>query len=90
MDTLCTDADFLLYWCHRLDGQEANAQMAVATPTPSEIATMAERCKVRQLLLTHFRIKMDNDVDHAATKEILAKHFSGPSGIAEDFELFTI
>jgi len=90
LDTLSQGADFLLHWCYRLDGQAANAQMAAVTPTPSEIATMAKRCGVRQLLLTHFRINMDRDDQHDAAKAMLSKNFSGPSGIAEDLKQFTI
>lgn len=90
LDSLYQHADFLLHWCYRLDGQVVNAQMAAVTPTPSEIAAMAERCGVGQLLLTHFRINMDTDARNNETKNILAQHFSGVSGVAEDLDQFTI
>jgi len=69
MTTLCKDADLLLHWCYRLDGQEVNPQMAAMTPTPSEIAQMASAAGVNRLLLTHFRINMDGDVTSGGAPE---------------------
>lgn len=60
---LVKDADLLLHWCYRLDGEEVSAQMAATAPTPTEIARMAVEEGVGKLLLTHFRKHMDTRFD---------------------------
>ncbi len=54
------------------------------SPDPIEIARLAERCKARNLLLTHLRPSMDHDEIHQKIEIQLQNNFSGVSGIAED------
>ena len=90
MTALCQDADLLLHWCYRLDGQTANADMAAATPTPTEIATMANEAGVKRLLLTHFRVNMDADEAYKSAQDALHTAFNGDAAIAEDLDEFVI
>jgi ribonuclease BN (tRNA processing enzyme) len=90
IEALSQDADMLLHWCYRLDGQEAHPSMTAMTPTPSEIAQMATRAGVKQLMLTHFRVHMDTDAGHAGAKAGMAAHFNGPARIVEDLEVFDL
>ncbi|MEZ5676799.1 MAG: hypothetical protein R3D81_16725 [Thalassovita sp.] len=56
LTALITDADLLLHWCYRLDGETAHPLMLPVTPTPSQIAQVAYKSAgVKRLLLTHFR-----------------------------------
>ncbi|MDJ0629003.1 MAG: MBL fold metallo-hydrolase [Rhodobacter sp.] len=87
---LCADADLLLHWCYRLDGEEVLDAMKALTPTPSEIAAMAAQAGVRRLLLTHFRVHMDTPENHAAALDALRRGFEGDSGIAADLETYVI
>jgi len=59
-------------------------------PTPPEIAAMAERGGVRQLILTHFRIQMDQPERYANALKELGEVFSGRSGIADDLDVYPI
>lgn len=90
LKALCKDADLLLHWCYRLDGENAHRAMLSLTPTPSEIADMAQSSDVKHLLLTHFRIHMDSPENHQKALAILAKHFKGSSGIVEDLDLYEV
>ena len=86
MAALCQNADLLLHWCYRLDGQDAHPAMLATTPTPSEIAQMAERAGAKRLMLTHFRINMDSEDNHSAALAAMKERFSGPVSIAEDLD----
>ncbi len=88
IEDLSAGADVLLHWCYRLDGQQVQSAMAAMTPTPTEIAQMATRAGVKRLLLTHFRVHMDAQIEEA--RAALAAHFKGPSGVVEDLEVFDI
>lgn len=90
IEALSKDADLLLHWCYRLDGQSAHANMLALTPTPSEIAQMAQRCGVRRLLLTHFRINMDTDAGHQNALSSIRSQFDGPAEIVEDLQVYAI
>ena len=90
LERLCTDADLLLHWCYRLSGEEVPPAMAALTPTPTEIAEMAERCGVKRLLLTHFRVHMDQEANHRQACDDLARGFSGPSEIVEDLRVYEL
>ncbi len=87
---LARDADLLLHWCYRLDGEDTHKAMEALTPTPSEIARMAEAAGVKRLLLTHFRIHMDQPAGHKNALSEMIKHFSGTAGIAEDLDTYEI
>ena len=91
LEALAKDADLLLHWCYRLsDETDVSQFMREAAPTPPEIAAMAERVGVRRLVLTHFRVGMDEPERHAKALEELDKVFCGPSRIAEDLDTYTI
>ncbi len=90
LEALCADADFLIHWCYRLDGEVADPEMMGLTPTPSEIGQMAKRAGVRQLLLTHFRVQMDTAEGHAAALAAMAAAFEGKSGVLEDLQVYQI
>ncbi len=87
LERLCRDADVLLHWCYRLDGERAHPAMEALTPTPTEIALMARRAGVRRLLLTHLRVHMDDEARLGDTLEALRRTFGEASGIAEDLEV---
>lgn len=65
IEALSADADLLLHWCYRLDGTQVSDAMQLMTPTPTEIGQMAHRAGVKKLLLTHFRVGMDQAFDPA-------------------------
>ena len=44
LEPLCTDADLLLHWCYRLSDETVPPTMASLTPTPADIAKMAQGC----------------------------------------------
>ena len=90
LEKLCHGSDLLLHWCYRLDGQKADPAMEAMTPAPSQIAEMAFRCQVKNLLLTHFRIQMDTDAKHTNALNLMAHSFKGRIGIAEDLESYEI
>lgn len=87
---LCADADLLLHWCYRLDGETAHPLMLPLTPTPAEIAQMAKAAGVKRLLLTHFRVHMDEPERQAAALDTLRRVFGDKGGIAEDLDDYTI
>ena len=87
---LCQDADLLLHWCYRLTGEPVHPAMKGLTPTPADIAAMAAESRVKHLLLTHFRIHMDDPSKHAAALQDLRDGFSGVSGIVEDLQEYQI
>lgn len=90
METLCEDADLLVHWCYRLDGDDASPEMRALTPTPSEIAAMAARAGVKRLTLTHFRVRMDSPELRADALARMAEVFDGPVEIAEDLSSYEV
>lgn len=90
LEVLVQDADLLLHWCYRLSGETVHPEMAALTPTPADIAQMAERNGVKKLLLTHFRAHVDTESGRDSALADLARHFSGEGGIAEDLTRFRI
>ena len=90
LEKLCEDADTVLHWCYRLDGEAAHPMMEPLTPTPSEIAAMAKRAGVKRLLLTHFRIHMDRAGNHEKARQAMCDAFKGPAAIVEDLQVFDI
>ena len=91
LEAFVADTDLLLHWCYRLSDQTdvSNFYKTVA-PTPPEIAAMAERARVKQLILTHFRVHMDSPQAHEAALGELRSNFSGKSSIAEDLDVLEI
>lgn len=87
---LSRDADLLLHWCYRLDGEEFHPDMLDLAPTPSEIAEIANRANVKRLVLTHFRVHMDSENSHKEAIASVRKHFDGDAEIAEDFRTFAV
>lgn len=87
---LASGADTLLHWCYRLDGENAHPMLERLTPTPSQIAAMATEAGVKRLLLTHFRIHMDDPASHVEALGRLHAGFAGQSRIVEDLETYTI
>ena len=91
LETLAADADLLLHWCYRLsDEREVSAFMRETAPTPPEIAEMAKRAGVHQLILTHFRVRMDDPERYANAQKELGESFAGPSHIAEDLDVYPV
>lgn len=90
LETLAQDADLLIHWCYRLDGESADPVMERLSPTPSEIADMAARVGVKRLVLSHFRTHMDAEGCHEAALAAMAERFDGPASIAEDLDSFTL
>lgn len=90
LSALTKDADTLLHWCYRLDGEEVHPILEEGSPTPSQIAAMAQDAGVKRLLLTHFRIHMDEESRRADALSRLKQGFAGHSGIVEDLDTYTI
>lgn len=90
LDQLAQDADLLLHWCYRLDGENAHPLMLPLTPIPGEIGRMATTCGVRKLLLTHFRVHMDAPDRHATALAHLRNTFAGECDIVEDLGTYDI
>ncbi|MCP5074155.1 MAG: MBL fold metallo-hydrolase [Rhodobacteraceae bacterium] len=90
VSAMCQDADFLIHWCYRGSGEDVHPALKSMSPDPGEVARMAEAARVKRLYLTHFRIHMDTDEEHAKVKADLASFFSGESGIVEDLEVYEV
>ena len=90
LTALCTGADLLLHWCYRLDGEEAHPLMIPLTPTPSQIAQMAKAAGAKRLLLTHFRVHMDSEENHAVALNVMRSEYDGDCAIVEDLDAFDI
>ena len=84
LESLSQDADLLIHWCYRRSSEVTYAFIVKTSPSADEIAAMAERAGVKQLLLTHIRKHMDTDAIHDELNSELSAHFSGSSAIAED------
>lgn len=90
LEQMAQDADLLLHWCYRLSTDTIHPAIAAFSPTPADIAQMAERAGVKRLVISHFRIQMDTEAGHASAQADMAEHFSGPASIAEDLDRFDI
>ena len=90
VEALSENADILLHWCYRPDEAEATEAMKAMTPTPGEIAAMAQRNGVKRLILTHFRKSMDDEATHAAANASMKAVFDGPTSVAEDLDEITL
>ena len=90
VEALAKNADLLLHWCYRLDGEKVTPEMAATTPTPSEIGAMAKHVGARGLILTHFRKHMDDPArfDRAVHEASFA--FGQPVTVAEDLQQIEI
>jgi len=86
MKRLSKNADLLLHWCYRAEGETISPELDRQSPTPSQIAQFAQSVGVKKLLLTHFRRHMDAPDITASAKAALAQNFNGPAGVAEDLE----
>ena len=86
IEALANNADLLLHWCYRLDGEPASEAMAAMTPTPSQIGAFAHRAGVRALVLTHFRKHMDTPANYSAAQQNATTAFGQPVAIAEDLQ----
>ena len=90
VEALARDADLLLHWCYRLDGEEVTPDMAATTPTPSEIGAMAKRVGARKVILTHFRKHMDDPAHFENARQEASRAFGHPVAIAEDLQQIEI
>lgn len=90
IETLAKDADLLLHWCYRQDGEDVTPSMAEMTPTPSEIGKMAKRVGARSLILTHFRKHMDDSERYQLSLKQASQAFGAPVIIAEDLQQYEI
>ena len=90
LGALCEQADLLLHWCYRLDGEAVHPLMLPLTPAPGQIADMAREAGVKRLLLTHFRVHMDEPSRHAQALSMLHDRFGTEAGIAEDLESYIV
>ena len=90
VETLAQDADLLLHWCYRVDGEKVSPEMAEMTPSPSEIGALAKRVGAGSLLLTHFRKHMDDQKNYDGAIKKASAAFGKPVRIAEDLQQFDI
>lgn len=90
LEVLAKDADLLIHWCYRLDGEDVHPALVPLTPTPAEIAQMATRAGVDRLSLTHFRVHMDSETSHAQALQNASAFFGGPVTICEDLEVISV
>ncbi len=90
IETLAKNANLLLHWCYRLDGEVVSPGMASAAPTPMEIGEMAKRAGVRSLILTHFRKHMDDPEHHDKSIKKASEAFGKTITIAEDLQQIEI
>lgn len=84
VENLASNADLLLHWCYRLDGEHATPSMSLTTPTPSEIGKMAKRTGASALILTHFRKHMDKQEYYDQAIRNATEAFGQIVVIAED------
>jgi len=90
IEALCTDADLLLHWCYRLAHETQYPTVMKYSPDAGQIAEMAERAGVKQLLLTHIRKHMDEARHHADMLAAAKAHFTGSCAIAEDLQVIEL
>ena len=90
VEALCQDADLLLHWCYRMSHETEFPTITEFSPSAGDIAAMATRAKVKQMMLTHIRAHMDKDNHHEQMIKEAKAAFSGPCGIAEDLMIFEL
>lgn len=90
MEALAKDADLLLHWCYRMEGEALHPALDAMAPTPGEIAVMAARAGVKRLRLTHIRSGADTPEHHAAALAAVQAHFTGDVAIAQDLDEITL
>ncbi len=81
---LSQNADLLIHWCYRLSHETKYPTVTEFSPSAAEIASMASKANVKQLLLTHIRKHMDTPTHLEQMKAEAAQNFNGEVGIAED------
>ena len=87
--TLVQDADLLIHWCYRGDGETVHPMLDRLSPTPSQIADMAREAGVKRLVLTHFRKHMDGPtLTHA--RNALRDRFGPNAHVAEDLDTWEL
>ena len=84
VEALCDKADLLIHWCYRLGHETDFPTVMQFSPCAGEIAAMAERVGVKQLLLSHIRKHMDEADHHKSMLAEARTHFGGKLAIAED------
>lgn len=88
-EAFCIGARLLIHWCYRLDSGPVPEDFAALSPAPADIAAMAKRADVGQLVLTHIRKGHDTPETHAdALSRAQAEHSA--VSIAEDLDTFEI
>lgn len=90
LESLATDCDLLLHWCYRLHGDDAHPYIKKLSPDPVQIAQLAQRCNVSNLVITHLRKSMDTSDIHKTINIELQKNFDGNSTIAEDLTVIEL
>lgn len=90
LEALCGGADLLIHWCYRFDDEPAaTREEDPLQPTPTQIATMAERARVKALVLTHIRPHNDSPARLCAARQAMEAVFSGACDIAADLTVLT-
>ncbi len=88
-EAFCQGADLLIHWCYRLDSAPVSEEMAALSPSPEDIAAMAQRAGVKDLILTHIRRGHDTD---DIRKDALARASQAHTSvsIAEDQNVYVL
>jgi len=84
VEQLCQNADLLIHWCYRLSHETGFPTITEFSPSAGEIAAMAQRAKVKKLLLTHIRKHMDTPEHQENMRAEAQAEFTGSFGIAAD------
>lgn len=87
---LAQDADLLIHWCYRMEGEPADDIMRRLSPSPSQIGKVAAAARARRLLLTHIRKQHDTEPTLSAAMAAVAQTYDGPAGIASDGQVVTL
>lgn len=90
MEKLAREADLLIHWCYRADGQHVHPALDALSPTPSDIASFAKRVGVKRLRITHIRVSMDTDAERSPALAALKTQFGEEAGIAEDLDVYDV
>jgi len=88
-ELLAMHCDVLLHWCYRALNDNALPSVAKLSPDAAQIAQLAERCKARQLILTHLRNHMDTAESHESIEQAVKQFYGGKFAIAEDLMQIT-
>ena len=89
-EAFAANCDVLLHWCYRQYDDNSMASVVEMSPDPLQIAALAERCQAKQLLITHLRVKMDNESEHQKIQHAVQKHYHGKFLLAEDLMTLTL